>query len=78
MDGFQHLVLGNGRYRLFALTHRPHYAADDDFGYVVTTPAGDRVRDEPTLATALAWMGARTAHDPAPPPILATGRNRRR
>ena len=78
MDEFQHLVLGNGRYRLFALTHRPRYAADDAFSYVVTTLAGDRLRDEPTLAMALAWMESRIAREPAPQTTLDTGRVRRR
>lgn len=78
MDEFQHLVLGNGRYRLFALTHRPQYAADDAFGYVVTTLAGDRLRDEPTLAMAMAWMEARVEREPAPHPITSTGRVQRR
>ena len=78
MDAFQHLVLGNGRYRLFALTHRPQYAADDAFGYVVTTLAGDRLRDEPTRAMALAWMESRIAREPAPQPAPDAGRVRRR
>jgi hypothetical protein len=75
MDEFQHLVLGNGRYRLFARTHRPQYAADEAFGYVVTTLAGDRLRDEPTLAMALAWMDAQR-HAPQIIPDRARRRQR--
>jgi hypothetical protein len=78
MDEFQHLVLGNGRYRLLARSHRPQYAADAIFGYTVTTLAGDRLRDEPTLGRALAWMAAHRAQESSPQLIRNTGRIRRR
>jgi hypothetical protein len=77
MEEFQHLVLGNGRFRLYARSHRPQYTADAIGGYTVTTLAGDRLRDEPTLAMALAWMDAR-AREPARPPLPDSGRIRRR
>ncbi|HEY9400891.1 MAG TPA: hypothetical protein VIP76_05265 [Luteimonas sp.] len=77
MDEFQHLVLGNGHYRLFARSHRPQYAADAIFGYTVTTLAGDRLRDEPTLARALAWMDAHRARESSPQLMHTTGRIRR-
>lgn len=78
MDGFQHLILSNGHYRLLALTSRPQYAADAVFGYTVETLAGDRVRDEPTLAMARAWMDERIAQECAPLMIPAPERIRRR
>lgn len=78
MDEFRHRVLSDGRYQLLAITHRPRYDADDVLGYVVATLAGDRVRDEPTLAMARAWMEQRIAHERASQMTLAPGRGRRR
>jgi hypothetical protein len=78
MDEFRHRIPCNGRYQLFALTHRPQYAADAIFGYTVTTLAGDRLRDEPTLAMAMAWMDARIAQERPRQTIPAPTNIRRR
>ena len=63
MDDFEHPILRHGRYRLLALTRQPQYAADAIHAYAVTTLAGDRLREEPTLALAKAWMDACIARD---------------
>ncbi len=56
MEEFQHMVLRGDRYCVLARTWRPQYTTEAISGYTVATLAGDRLRDEPTLALARAWM----------------------
>jgi hypothetical protein len=69
MDDFEHPILRHGRYRLLALTRQPLYSADAIRAYAVTNLAGDRLREEPTLALAKDWMDTCIARDAraAPP-----------
>jgi hypothetical protein len=73
MDGFEHPILRHGRYRLLALSRQALYSADAIHAYAVTNLAGDRLREEPTLALAKAWMDACIARDArtALPPRLS-------
>jgi len=70
MDDFEHPILRHGRYRLLALSRHPLYSADAIRAYAVTNLAGDRLREESTLALAKDWMDACIARDAriAPPP----------
>ena len=63
MDDFEHPLLRHGRYRLLALSRQPLYSADGIRAYAVTNLAGDRLREEPTLALAKDWMDACIARD---------------
>jgi len=63
MDDFEHPILRHGRYRLLALSRQPQYSAVGICGYAITNLAGDRLREEPTLALAKAWLDACVAHD---------------
>ena len=63
MDDFEHPILRHGRYRLLALSRQPLYSVDGIRAYAITNLAGDRLREEPTLALAKAWLDACVAHD---------------
>jgi len=63
MDDFEHPILRHGRYRLLALSRQPLYSADAIHAYVVTNLAGERLREESTLALAKDWMDACVARD---------------
>ncbi|HEX2596868.1 MAG TPA: hypothetical protein VHL61_10455 [Luteimonas sp.] len=79
MDDFEHPILRHGRYRLLALSRQPLYSADSIRAYAVTTLAGDRLREEPTLALAKNWMDACIARDArAMPSQSRTARRPRR
>jgi len=63
---------------LLALSRQPLYSADGIRAYAVANLAGDRLREEPTLALAKDWMDAciaRDARSASPPhPRLRPGR----
>jgi len=63
MDDFEHPILRHGRYRLLALSRQPLYSADAIHAYAVTNLAGERLREESTLALAKDWMDACVARD---------------
>ena len=63
MDDFEHPILRHGRYRLLALSRHASYSVDTIRAYAVTNLAGDRLREEPTLARAKDWMDACIALD---------------
>jgi hypothetical protein len=80
MDDFEHPILRHGRYRLLALSRQPQYSADGIRAYAITTLAGDRLREEPTLALAKDWMDACIARDARAmqsPSFAPGGRTRR-
>jgi len=79
MDDFEHPILRHGRYRLLALSRQPRYSPDGIRAYAVTNLAGDRLREEPTLALAKDWMDACVARDAraARLPFPSAGRTRR-
>ena len=79
MDDFEHPILRHGRYRLLALSPRASYSADGIRAYAVANLAGDRLREEPTLALAKNWMDACIARDArAMPSLSRTARRPRR
>jgi hypothetical protein len=79
MDDFEHPILRHGRYRLLALSPWASYSADGIRAYAVANLAGDRLREEPTLALAKEWMDACVARDArmASPPHPRLARPRR-
>jgi hypothetical protein len=70
MSQFEHPILTQGRYRLLALTPQPHDDNGAITGYAIATLGGDRLRVEPTLSQARAWLEQQLRLDapPCPPP----------
>jgi len=71
MAEFEHPLLIQGRYRLLALTPRPHTDTDAITGFAVTTLGGDRLHVAPTLSQARAWLHEQLRQDALvhPPPV---------